>query len=49
LKTIFRCESSYILLHKKDICKDFKEEKGLTTAFRIENGNLNFYKNFRMV
>ncbi|CDW84755.1 UNKNOWN [Stylonychia lemnae] len=37
LKTIFRCESAYFLLHKKQICKDFKEEKGLTTALRIEN------------
>lgn len=49
IKTLFRCETSYLLLRSKDICDDFKREKGYTTSLRIENGNDIKINSYRMV
>eukprot|EP00347_Sterkiella_histriomuscorum_P004463 403360366 len=37
IKTIFRSESTYILLHTKELCNEYQREKGFTTSIRIEN------------
>ena len=38
LKDMFRCENSHIFMHDKKICEDFRNERGLTNIYRLDNG-----------
>ena len=38
MKAIFKCESSNIYIHHREIRDAFHKEKGLSVSFRVDNG-----------